>query len=164
MTYEMTRFVIDAQKAVLQKPSPDMKARAGTCPGWPAPSSGRARGWLLWGGGAAAQGSRAAGRCREGCTRVCCWVLEAGQEEWRLVMLQHLAGGMQAKGCRFRWWDAYACPLGPCSPLRLPPGRTAVTLTRRHVCAALQVDECEFEEGEVYAIDIIFTTGEGKPK
>ncbi|PSC67181.1 proliferation-associated 2G4 [Micractinium conductrix] len=28
----------------------------------------------------------------------------------------------------------------------------------------MKVDECEFEEGEVYAIDIIVTTGEGKPK
>lgn len=29
---------------------------------------------------------------------------------------------------------------------------------------ALQVEDVEFEEGEVYAIDCLVSTGEGKPK
>ncbi|PSC67049.1 proliferation-associated 2G4-like [Micractinium conductrix] len=52
--------------------------------------------------------------------------------------------------------EAYGC--------NLVDGVMTYEMTRFVIDAQKAVDECEFEEGEVYAIDIIVTTGEGKPK
>lgn len=93
LTHEMKRFIIDANKSVLNRPSPEAKV-----------------------------GASMEGRC-------CC--------RCRPVMLMHDAA------------------LG-LSGLALDP------LAWLH--SPRKVEDHEFEEGEVYAIDIVVSTGEGKAK
>jgi hypothetical protein len=78
-------------------------------------------------------------------------------------------GGMAAScasRCRASMLRAYVLPVphalhGFVHAYRCPCPRP---LTCCYPVPLLQVDDCEFEEGEVYAIDIIVSTGEGKPK
>ena len=84
--------------------------------------------------------------CCRGCMGVCAWGWPAG---WLGVLL----------------WGVAACialPLKLKLPFKLPALSTPPSPSPTH--CSLQVEDCEFEEGEVYAIDIIMSTGEGKPK